>query len=130
MTTKTEKGRTWRPCRNCGEPTLNLSGYCDSCSSLASGWQTKQAREIHERRIYHTPLWRRLRAAVFRRDGGLCRECLRQGRVAPGTEVDHVVPLSEGGGNDLANLQLLCRECHRRKTSTPGAGSVSGRGGR
>ena len=30
-------------------------------------------------------------------------------------EVDHVVPRSKGGGNELANLQLLCAECNRSK---------------
>ena len=31
-------------------------------------------------------------------------------------EVDHRVPLSEGGDNDYANLWLLCVECHKAKT--------------
>lgn len=31
-------------------------------------------------------------------------------------EVDHVHPLSRGGGNGPANLQLLCRPCNRRKS--------------
>lgn len=32
-------------------------------------------------------------------------------------EVEHTVPLSEGGTNDLENLRLLCVECHKVKTS-------------
>ena len=32
-------------------------------------------------------------------------------------ELDHVVPLIDGGGHDLANLQTLCTPCHQRKTS-------------
>ena len=31
-------------------------------------------------------------------------------------EVDHKVSLEHGGGNDVANLVALCRECHGRKT--------------
>jgi 5-methylcytosine-specific restriction endonuclease McrA len=33
-------------------------------------------------------------------------------------EVDQIVPLSEGGSNEYDNLWLLCRDCHKEKTST------------
>lgn len=32
-------------------------------------------------------------------------------------EVDHKVRLEHGGGNDVANLVALCRECHGKKTA-------------
>jgi len=32
-------------------------------------------------------------------------------------EVDHIVELADGGSNDLDNLQLLCVDCHKSKTS-------------
>ena len=31
-------------------------------------------------------------------------------------EVDHIHPLYKGGGNELSNLQALCRNCHGKKT--------------
>jgi 5-methylcytosine-specific restriction endonuclease McrA len=31
-------------------------------------------------------------------------------------EVDHKRPLRDGGTNDIENLWLLCRDCHKRKT--------------
>jgi hypothetical protein len=31
-------------------------------------------------------------------------------------EIDHVVPLSAGGSNDIENLQPLCKDCHKQKT--------------
>ena len=31
-------------------------------------------------------------------------------------EVDHIVALEDGGGNDIMNLQALCRNCHGQKT--------------
>ena len=31
-------------------------------------------------------------------------------------EVDHKIPLSDGGTNDIDNLWLLCRDCHKKKT--------------
>lgn len=42
---------------------------------------------------------------------GACRKLL--GDLV---DVDHIIPLSEGGGNESSNLQLLCVTCHARKT--------------
>lgn len=56
--------------------------------------------------------WRRVRLAVLTREP-ICRDC---GGLAH--EVDHIRPLSQGGGRlDPRNLQPLCRECHARKTA-------------
>jgi len=65
--------------------------------------------------------WRRLRRMVLNREP-LCRECLKEGRLTPATEVDHIVPLSQGGTNDLENLQPLCHSCHSRKTAKEDGG--------
>jgi len=40
-----------------------------------------------------------------------CAEC-----DEPSTEVDHILPISEGGTNDIDNLQALCGTCHATKT--------------
>ena len=47
------------------------------------------------------------RSQVKERDGGKCVQCGR-----PGTEIGHIA----GSSGDLANLQLLCSECHQAKT--------------
>ena len=31
-------------------------------------------------------------------------------------EIDHIIPISQGGSNDTDNLQALCPHCHRVKT--------------
>ena len=31
-------------------------------------------------------------------------------------DMDHIVPIAEGGENQLANLQTLCCRCHHKKT--------------
>ncbi len=30
-------------------------------------------------------------------------------------EIDHIMPVARGGGNDIRNLQILCPPCNRRK---------------
>ena len=47
----------------------------------------------------------------------LCVTCLALGRVTAATEVDHVLALVNGGGNEMANLQGLCAACHVDKTA-------------
>ena len=60
--------------------------------------------------------WKRVRA-WFIRLHPLCAHCLTKGRVTPVADVDHIVPIAQGGARlDADNLQSLCRPCHRRKT--------------
>jgi len=48
---------------------------------------------------------------VFERDKHTCRYCGATNRL----EIDHIIPLSRGGSNELDNLQILCRYCNSRK---------------
>jgi len=42
----------------------------------------------------------------------ICVRC----RTALATEVDHILALANGGGNEDDNLQCLCAGCHELKT--------------
>lgn len=55
-----------------------------------------------------------VRFDVFKRDAFKCQYC---GRSAPDVilEVDHIVPVAEGGDNDPLNLITSCRDCNRGK---------------
>lgn len=55
-----------------------------------------------------------IRFEVFKRDSFRCQYC---GRAAPDVilEIDHVVPIAEGGDNDALNLITSCRDCNRGK---------------
>lgn len=52
----------------------------------------------------------------------LCVHCQRSGRVSVAAEVDHIVPLHQGGADDETNLQSLCAPCHQAKTAREAAG--------
>lgn len=78
----------------------------------ASGWYGRGTR--HERGYGRQ--WERLRAATLERDKHLCQPCLREGRLTPASEVDHIVPKFEGGIDDLKNTQAICSSCHKEKT--------------
>lgn len=55
-----------------------------------------------------------VRKYVFQRDRCQCQSC---GKTQEKTnlEIDHIIPLSNGGSNDISNLQTLCRRCNQRK---------------
>lgn len=74
------------------------------------------------RRIYNTTTWRRFRAQQLRREP-LCVMCLERGITKPGKDVDHILPLKEGGQPfDFANVRSLCHEDHSRVTRAAAAG--------
>lgn len=54
------------------------------------------------------------RFMVMERDGFRCRYCGAAADEAR-LEVDHVVPVSKGGGDDMGNLVTACRECNSGK---------------
>ena len=58
------------------------------------------------------------RFEVFKRDEFTCFYC---GRTPPTTilEVDHIVAVAAGGGNEASNLVTSCFECNRGKGARP-----------
>lgn len=66
---------------------------------------------------YNLKAWKRTRNYVLSEEP-LCRECSKKKLVVPATDVDHILPISDGGNPwDLDNLQPLCSRCHKRKTA-------------
>ncbi len=55
-----------------------------------------------------------VREYILERDGFRCRSC---GKAPPEVElqIDHIIPIAQGGSNDISNLQTLCKTCNRRK---------------
>lgn len=55
------------------------------------------------------------RATVWDTTGGKCWYCGIQTNPFRDFTIDHVVPVSKGGSDDLANLVPCCRSCNSRK---------------
>jgi len=47
---------------------------------------------------------------------GRCAKCRRH-CIAPALEVDHIIPLADGGTDRASNTQALCLPCHRAKST-------------
>ncbi len=103
-----------RPKRPCPEPL---------CKNLTDGGRCEEHRQQEQRRYDkergtstqrgYGPQWRKLRLMVLNEEP-LCRECQRQNKTTPATEVDHI----DGDVRNLhrENLQPLCRHHHSQKT--------------
>lgn len=57
----------------------------------------------------------RIRESYLRRHP-LCVLCLEQGKSVPALELDHVIPLAQGGQDIEANYQPLCTPHHMDKS--------------
>jgi 5-methylcytosine-specific restriction enzyme A len=65
------------------------------------------------------PDWAKRKAATMRRAGNQCQAIDNGTRCPlPATDVDHIVPLAEGGTHALSNLAALCHPHHAIKSET------------
>lgn len=103
-------------------PPEYFGGYCDVCArpiNLDKGyWHTdcyglrKGVRSnLDIRRAQFQRKAKKLRKQVAERDGAFCKVC----GGWEGLTLDHIIPMSKGGSDDLDNLQILCAVCNSRK---------------
>lgn len=57
------------------------------------------------------------REAILKRFKDCCSACKEPITPASGLQYDHIIPLALGGEDKAANLQPLCKTCHRDKTA-------------
>ena len=86
------------------------------------------SRDKNYQRLLNSPRWREVKTQVWRRAGGLCERCIREGKAAgvpdgyitPGVDCHHIKPVESGRTvmemeqlcYNPANIELLCIPCH------------------
>ena len=77
-------------------------------------WFNEKKNKRKKRKRTHIP--RGLRHEVFKRDQYRCVECGASKDDGAVLHVDHKVPVSKGGTDELENLQTLCSDCNLNKS--------------
>jgi hypothetical protein len=80
------------------------------------GFQLAVGEEVFCITPMRKPISKRLRFQIFARDGFTCRYCGRQSDIVP-LHIDHVMPVSQGGGNEPENLVTSCVDCNLGKAA-------------
>lgn len=88
---------------------------------MKCGWINKDGRLDFKNCahiVYGKPLrpgrytWEKMRYRILSRDDFTCRYCKKK---SPTMQVDHVIPVTRGGGHDESNLVAACRSCNIKK---------------
>ncbi len=123
------------PCRACETVFCRLPGtYSRHCSESCQQTWDRDARKAERKRRGSTNNRKRARKfggivetfnpiEVLTRDRWRCQLCgvktpkAKRGSIEDNApELDHIVPLSKGGGHTRANTQCLCRRCNGLKS--------------
>ena len=106
-------------CEECGaKPQLAIIQH-KGCTYLE--WvdiQPKPEPEPEPEPIKRKPIKPSLRFEILKRDGYRCQMCGVTAKDGATLEIDHITPVSKGGGNDADNLQVLCRDCNAGKSDS------------
>ena len=70
------------------------------------------ARRVQPTKRINWPKW--VKPALIRRQGRTCLYCGYR-LTAGNLEIEHMIPATRGGSNEMDNLQLTCRPCNLRK---------------
>lgn len=91
-----------RPCHRCGGTDRNKNGNCRACQNG------------HARAFHHGATLEQL-ITVWHAQAGFCALTGQKLESLRKAEVDHFIPRSRGGTDDLFNLRLVCRQANRAK---------------
>jgi len=92
---------------------LELKPFCIynfTCELLPNNLKRK-----NKRKRTHIP--RGMRHEVFKRDNYTCVECGATKSNGATLHVDHIIPVSKNGTDELDNLQTLCSDCNLNKSN-------------
>ena len=97
------------------EVNPGLYGYFKSKKLIINRTDIPKRTDIEEK-IKSNNL--EIKATLYGEQGGVCNGCKQHFRKE-NLEIDHKMPKSKGGSDDITNLQLLCGYCNRVKGDRP-----------
>ena len=87
------------------------------CDQKIQEFLEKRGLATFDYRLLETdPVSDTIRYQVLKRAGGKCELCGCSAKEKP-LHVDHIIPRSKRGSNDIENLQVLCMECNLAKSN-------------
>lgn len=116
-----------KPCKTCHKvfhptPDTYMDYCCDECKSMAKRADWLKRNTARQSIVWSTPKKERVNVAdIFARDNYTCQLCgiktsRENGRYSANyPTIDHIIPLSKGGGHVASNLQCACRRCNMSK---------------
>lgn len=79
---------------------------CGECDNFM-GWQAKDSKKRRDRNSSHRYRW------VEHYGDLVCHWCLtRQSETSAAFDIDHILPLEDGGLDEFKNTRPLCANCH------------------
>lgn len=102
------------PIRLCLETSCHRAAtYRGRCAVHA---REREAATHRNRQLYNSAKWQNTRRVQLHLHP-MCAHCDSEGRDTIATDVDHIVPLEDGGDRwSFDNLQSLCHAHHSMKT--------------
>jgi 5-methylcytosine-specific restriction protein A len=117
-------------CRKCrAKRSIQGTQYCNDCKQEGKSRENKRKNWDRKDKLKWSRYDRELNAFYSsaawigarndkRKCNPLCEECLENSLIVPMAEVDHIVPIRDGGERlDPTNLRSLCKSCHSKKSS-------------
>ena len=78
------------------------------------------SRDPRYQKLLSSPRWGEVKRIVWRRAGGLCERCKREGFITAGVDCHHKTPVESAKTEEemkrlaynVSNIELLCIPCH------------------
>ncbi|WP_321999283.1 HNH endonuclease [Bacillus pumilus] len=105
-------------------PNLTRDKYCEEHKEIADESQVnrrfydRHKRNKKSKQFYNSTKWKSVRDRRKRDKNNLCEFCLENKKLKVADVCDHIVPIMIDWSKrlDYDNLQMLCHECHNKKT--------------
>ena len=108
-----EHGMTYKEVRFfCNKPNIQVEFKNQSFSNLIN---ELKRRALDDKVQRHQPT-KEERKQIFEDAGACCAECKKAIKPKQKFNIDHIIPLGDGGTNEPENLQVLCVPCHFAKS--------------